>query len=146
MADVRPVSWTGPVCHGRLAPQARAALLVNTVSFGLLEASGKRGSILTPSGALNSWILGVILWGTLGAWGWGTCVLYLFAGSAVTKIRKKKKEVRAVSRGKGGGRRSLRRDESCSAAPPGVQSASEGFARDRGHCERGGVGDTVHQA
>lgn len=72
----------------------QAALVVNTVGFGLLEATGKRGSILTVSGAFSAYILGLVLWATLGGWGWGTCVLYLGAGSAVTKLKMAKKEVR----------------------------------------------------
>lgn len=67
--------------------------MVNTVGFGLLEATRKRGSILTPAGAANAWLLGLMLWSTLGGWGWGTCVLYLVAGSAVTKLKMGKKEV-----------------------------------------------------
>lgn len=66
---------------------------MNTVGFAALEATRKRGSILTPWGAANAWILGVLLWATLGGWGWGTCVLYLAAGSAVTKVKMEKKEV-----------------------------------------------------
>ncbi len=68
--------------------------MVNTVGFGLLEATGKRGSILTKSGAFSAYLLGLVLWTTLGGWGWGTCVLYLMAGSAVTKVKMAKKEVK----------------------------------------------------
>lgn len=73
--------------------QVQTALVVNTVGFGLLEATGKRGSILTVSGAFSAYLLGLLLWTTLGGWGWGTCVLYLVAGSAVTKLKMAKKEV-----------------------------------------------------
>ena len=72
----------------------QTAVVVNTVGFGLLEATRKRGSILTPAGAVNAYALGLVLWASLGGWGWGTCVLYLVAGSAVTKIEMTKKEVR----------------------------------------------------
>lgn len=70
--------------------------MVNTVGFGLLEATGKRGAILTKSGAFSAYLLGLVLWTTLGGWGWGTCVLYLMAGSAVTKVKMAEKEVRGV--------------------------------------------------
>lgn len=75
--------------------QVQTALVVNTVGFGLLEATGKRGSILTATGALSAYILGLVLWTALGGWGWGTCVMYLVAGSAVTKLKMAKKEVHA---------------------------------------------------
>lgn len=88
------LSWH---CSLPLGSEARTALVANTIGFSLLEVSGKRGSILTASGALNAWILGVLLWWTLGRWGWATCVLYLFAGSAVTRVKMDKKEVRDAS-------------------------------------------------
>lgn len=80
-------------CAGGDRVQVQTALVVNTVGFGLLEATGKRGSILTASGALSAYLLGLLLWTALGSWGWGTCVLYLVAGSAVTKVKMAKKEV-----------------------------------------------------
>lgn len=84
-----------------LPSQVQTALVVNTVGFGLLEATGKRGSILTASGAFSAYLLGLVLWTALGGWGWGTCVLYLVAGSAVTKLKMAKKEacVRHITTG-----------------------------------------------
>ncbi|CAN0394285.1 unnamed protein product [Laminaria digitata] len=76
-----------------LPPQVQTAVVVNTVGFGLLEATRKRGSILTVAGAVNAYALGLVLWASLGGWGWGTCVLYLAAGSAVTKIKMAEKQV-----------------------------------------------------
>ena len=59
---------------------------------------------LTPSGLFHSWILGVILWTTLGWRGWSACVLYLVGGSAVTKVKKAKKEALGIAEGRGGAR------------------------------------------
>ncbi|CAN0205905.1 unnamed protein product [Ectocarpus fasciculatus] len=87
-----------------LPPQAQTALLVNTVGFGLLEATGKRGSILTTAGNFSAYVLGLVLWSTLGGWGWGTAVLYLMAGSAVTKLKMEKKESLGIAEGRGGAR------------------------------------------
>ncbi|CAM9204123.1 unnamed protein product [Ectocarpus sp. 12 AP-2014] len=87
-----------------LPPQAQTALLVNTVGFGLLEATGKRGSILTSAGTFSAYVLGLVLWSTLGGWGWGTAVLYLMAGSAVTKLKMEKKESLGIAEGRGGAR------------------------------------------
>ena len=63
-----------------------------------------RQGMLTPSGLVNAWILGVLLWSTLGWRGWSTCVLYLVAGSAVTKVKRAKKEAMGIAEGRGGKR------------------------------------------
>ena len=64
----------------------------------------KKQGMLTPSGLFHAWGLGVILWATLGWRGWSTCVLYLLAGSAVTKVKKAKKESMGIAEGRGGKR------------------------------------------
>ena len=51
--------------------------------------------MLTAAGLAHSWALGVMLWSALGWRGWSTCVLYLVLGSAVTKLGRKKKELRS---------------------------------------------------
>jgi uncharacterized protein (TIGR00297 family) len=63
-----------------------------------------RQGMLTPGGLVNAWILGVLLWSTLGWRGWSTCVLYLVAGSAVTKVKRAKKEAMGIAEGRGGKR------------------------------------------
>ncbi|CAM9699536.1 unnamed protein product [Ascophyllum nodosum] len=87
-----------------LPPEVRTALVVNTVGFALLETTRKRGSILTAWGAVNAYVLGLVLWSCLGGWGWGTCVLYLAAGSAVTKLKMGEKESLGIAEGRGGAR------------------------------------------
>ncbi|CAM9243631.1 unnamed protein product [Discosporangium mesarthrocarpum] len=87
-----------------LSSQFHAAIAVNTIGFGILEATGKRGSLLTAWGAAHAYALGIILWGCIGGWGWGTCVLYLAAGSAVTKVKMKKKESLGIAEKRGGAR------------------------------------------
>lgn len=69
-------------------------------AFGL----AKEQKMLTTSGLVHAWALGVILWSTLGWRGWSTCVVYLLFGSAVTKVRKEKKEALGIAEGRGGRR------------------------------------------
>lgn len=75
---------------------------INAVLFALLQ--GKLNTMLTPSGFTSSLILGTGLWATLGWRGWTLCVLYLFLGQAVTKVRFEEKEKRGIAEGRGGRR------------------------------------------
>jgi len=60
--------------------------------------------MLTPPGFANAFILGTGLWATLGWRGWSLCVLYLFLGQAVTKVRFAEKEKKGIAEGRGGRR------------------------------------------
>jgi len=68
------------------------ALGINAVLFAALNA--KLFTMLTPSGFINAFGLGTMLWTTLGWRGWIYCVFYLIFGQAVTKVRFEEKEVR----------------------------------------------------
>jgi uncharacterized protein (TIGR00297 family) len=88
-----------------------AAVGVSTTLFGLGVASGRFERVLTPllpnpflSGVSHAWLLSVILWATLGWQGWSVCVVYLFLGVAVTKVRSKEKEAAGIAEGRGGAR------------------------------------------
>jgi len=94
---IRPAAPLVPV----LGPVPTAVGL-NSALAGLGVAT--RQSMLTPSGLLHAWALGVILWSSLGWQGWSLCVLYLLAGSKVTKIRMKEKQDLGISEGRGGRR------------------------------------------
>jgi hypothetical protein len=67
------------------------ALVVNVALFAALSSQLFR--MLTPAGFTNALLLGTGLWTTLGWKGWLYCVLYLFLGQVVTKIRFAEKEV-----------------------------------------------------
>jgi uncharacterized protein (TIGR00297 family) len=69
---------------------------------GALTGAYKR--MLTPSGLLHAWALGVVLWSSFGWQGWSLCVLYLLAGSRVTKIKMQDKVALGISEGRGGRR------------------------------------------
>jgi len=78
------------------------ALALNSGLAVLGTAAGQ--AVLTPSGLVHAWALGVILHATLGWTGWGTCVFYLIGGSAVTKLGRARKEALGIAEGRGGAR------------------------------------------
>jgi len=88
----------------RLAAPRQVAVAVGLNSGIAALGVAKEQGMLTPSGLFHAWGLGVILWATLGWRGWSTCVLYLLAGSAVTKVKKTKKESMGIAEGRGGKR------------------------------------------
>lgn len=58
--------------------------------------------LLTPMGYLHAWILGVLVWGTLGWQGYIVVLFYLFVGSAVTKIGMAEKEAAGIAEKRSG--------------------------------------------
>ena len=60
--------------------------------------------MLTTEGYFHALALAVGLWSSLGWRGWTTCVLYLFLGSAVTKVKFQEKEKAGIAEGRGGRR------------------------------------------
>lgn len=81
-------------------PQAVVALALNSGLAAIGQLKGQR--VLTTSGLVHAWALGVILWSSLGWTGWSTCVLYLICGSKVTKVKMAKKEALGIAEGRGG--------------------------------------------
>ena len=75
---------------------------VNAVLFAAL--SQKLFTMLTPTGFAHSLVLGTSLWATLGWKGWLYCVVYLFLGQAVTKVRFTEKQEAGLAEGRGGRR------------------------------------------
>ena len=76
------------------------AILINTA----LIAGAQRLPLLTPSGWVHAGALGTILWGCLGWRGWLAVVIYLAAGSFVTKIGWRDKQKRGLAEARGGRR------------------------------------------
>jgi uncharacterized protein (TIGR00297 family) len=85
-----------------IPPQTVTALALNSGLAALGQVKGQK--MLTTSGLANAWALGAMLWTSLGWRGWSTCVLYLVCGSAVTKVKKAKKEALGIAEGRGGRR------------------------------------------
>ena len=63
--------------------------------LGLITQKYKK--VLTLSGLLHAWFLGVVLWTSLGFAGWSSGVLYLVVGSVATKIKQKEKESKGIA-------------------------------------------------
>jgi len=78
------------------------SFVLNSVLF--LTLRRKLSKMLTKEGIGHSLALGTLLWHTLGWKGWTTCVLYLFLGSLVTKVKFEEKEKMGIAEGRGGRR------------------------------------------
>lgn len=78
------------------------SFVLNAILFGSL--SPKLNKMLTPEGFAHSVALGTCLWAALGWRGWSLCVLYLFLGQAVTKVKFAEKEKKGIAEGRGGRR------------------------------------------
>lgn len=75
---------------------------LNTVLLAIAYFAPKK--LLTPPGYIHAWILGVILWGTLGWRGYAVMMFYFLVGSAVTRIGMAKKEAAGIAEKRSGAR------------------------------------------
>ncbi|MEN9216676.1 MAG: TIGR00297 family protein [Gloeomargarita sp. HHBFW_bins_162] len=78
------------------------AVLLNTVLIAPLLILPP--TLLTRWGAVHAWLLGVILWGTLGWRGYLVVIMYFLVGSAVTKIGYTAKAAQGIAEKRGGAR------------------------------------------
>lgn len=60
--------------------------------------------LLTPAGLLHAWILGIVIWGTLGWRGYAIVMFYFLVGSAVTRIGMAEKEAAGIAEKRSGAR------------------------------------------
>jgi uncharacterized protein (TIGR00297 family) len=60
--------------------------------------------LLTPAGLLHAWVLGIIIWGTLGWRGYTVIMVYFLVGSAVTRIGLTEKEAAGIAEKRSGAR------------------------------------------
>lgn len=60
--------------------------------------------LLTPSGIAHAWVLGVLIWGTLGWAGYSVVLFYFLAGSGVTRLGMAQKEAAGIAEKRGGAR------------------------------------------
>jgi uncharacterized protein (TIGR00297 family) len=77
-----------------------SAFVLNT--FLITSALIVPKKLLTPLGYLHAWILGILVWGTLGWQGYLVVLFYLFVGSAVTKIGMAEKEAAGIAEARSG--------------------------------------------
>lgn len=75
---------------------------LNAILLGIVGILPKK--LLTPAGIFHAWLLGVIVWGTLGWPGYLVVVFYFIVGSAVTRIGMKEKEAQGIAEKRSGAR------------------------------------------
>lgn len=78
------------------------ALGINSLLLAIAWFVPKK--LLTPAGLVHAWILGIILWGTLGWRGYLLMMFYFLVGSAVTKIGLAQKEAAGIAEKRSGAR------------------------------------------
>lgn len=77
-----------------------SALVLNTFLMAVAGIVPKK--LLTPLGYLNAWVLGVLVWGTLGWQGYVVVMFYFLVGSAVTKVGLDQKEAAGIAEKRSG--------------------------------------------
>ena len=76
------------------------AIGLNTLLLAIAWILPKK--LLTPLGYLNAWILGVLVWGTLGWPGYIVVMFYFLVGSAATFINMAEKEAAGIAEERSG--------------------------------------------
>ncbi|MGV2829275.1 TIGR00297 family protein [Myxosarcina sp. GI1(2024)] len=76
------------------------ASILNTVLLAIAWISSKK--LLTPAGYVHAWILGVLVWATLGWRGYVVVMFYFLVGSLVTRIGMTEKEARGIAEKRSG--------------------------------------------
>ncbi|MBO3463801.1 TIGR00297 family protein [Aetokthonos hydrillicola Thurmond2011] len=75
---------------------------LNTVLLAVVWIAPKK--LLTPSGIFHAWLLGVLIWGTLGWQGYVIVGFYFLVGSYATRIGMAKKEAQGIAEKRSGAR------------------------------------------
>ncbi|TVP63606.1 MAG: DUF92 domain-containing protein [Nodularia sp. (in: Bacteria)] len=78
------------------------AIGLNTILLGLVWIAPKQ--LLTPAGIFHAWLLGVLIWVTLGWPGYLVVGFYFFVGSGVTRIGMAEKEAAGIAEKRSGAR------------------------------------------
>ncbi|MBO9997813.1 MAG: TIGR00297 family protein [Cyanobacteria bacterium SID2] len=78
------------------------AVVLNSVLWSIASIVPKK--LLTPSGYVHAWILGVLIWGCLGWRGYSIVMVYFLVGSAVTRIGMAEKEAAGIAEKRQGAR------------------------------------------
>ena len=76
------------------------ALTVNTLLLAIAWILPKK--LLTPAGYIHAWILGVIVWATLGWQGYAVVIFYFLVGSLMTRLGIKQKEAKGIAEKRSG--------------------------------------------
>jgi len=75
---------------------------LNTIFLGIVGIAPKK--LLTLAGLFHAWLLGIIIWGTLGWQGYVVVAFYFLAGSGVTRIGMAQKEAAGIAEKRSGAR------------------------------------------
>ncbi|NET01427.1 MAG: TIGR00297 family protein [Sphaerospermopsis sp. SIO1G2] len=75
---------------------------LNAILLAIVAIIPKK--LLTPAGIFHAWLLGVIIWGTLGWPGYLVVAFYFIVGSGVTRIGMKEKEAAGIAEKRSGAR------------------------------------------
>ena len=78
------------------------AIILNTVLLSLVYFAPKK--LLTLGGIVHAWILGVLIWGSLGWPGYAVVVFYFLVGSGVTRIGMAEKQAAGIAEKREGAR------------------------------------------
>ena len=78
------------------------AIGLNTALLAFAWVAPKK--LLTSAGYLNAWLLGVLIWGTLGFPGYLVVMFYFLVGSFVTKVGLEQKEAEGIAEKRSGAR------------------------------------------
>ncbi|MDE5110601.1 MAG: DUF92 domain-containing protein, partial [Trichodesmium sp. St7_bin2_1] len=71
------------------------AIILNIILLSLVYFAPKK--LLTPGGIVHAWILGVLIWGSLGWPGYAVVVFYFLVGSGVTRIGMAEKQAAGIA-------------------------------------------------
>ncbi|MEA5551610.1 TIGR00297 family protein [Anabaena cylindrica UHCC 0172] len=77
-------------------------VVLNAILLGIVAIIPKK--LLTPAGIFHAWLLGIIIWGTLGWQGYLVVVFYFIVGSGVTRIGMAQKEAAGIAEKRSGAR------------------------------------------
>lgn len=75
---------------------------INTFLLAIAMIVPKK--LLTLAGLANAWLLGVVIWGTLGLPGYTVVMFYFLVGSGVTRIGMAQKEAEGIAEKRSGAR------------------------------------------
>ncbi len=75
-------------------------LFLNTALLGIAWGFPKK--LLTPTGYLHAWGLGILVWGALGWQGYVVVMIYFLVGSAVTRVGMARKLSAGIAEGRSG--------------------------------------------
>ncbi|NJL02638.1 MAG: TIGR00297 family protein [Spirulinaceae cyanobacterium SM2_1_0] len=78
------------------------AIALNTLLLGVAAIAPKK--LLTVAGYLHAWLLGVLVWGTLGWRGYTVVMVYFLVGSGITRVGQAEKEAAGIAEQRGGRR------------------------------------------